>query len=130
MWGFPQKWTNVNLTHVQTGPLVSVRTTHTSVYVHLNTKDGIATKVSQAITFEVKVRYFTTKLLPVPLVTRQKHSRRLFMAVSIRTEVVSTSVQRLKIQSISVTVLLATAWRLTTEAACHKVGFGIIKISI
>lgn len=52
------------------------------------------------------------------------------MDVSIRMEVVNTSVQRLKIQSISVTVLLATAWQLTTEAVCHKVGFGIIKLRI
>lgn len=64
--------------------------------------------------------------LTVPLVTRQKPFHRLFMAVSIRTEVVSTSVQRLQSRSFSVTVLQATAWQLTTEAVCHKVGFGII----
>lgn len=63
LWFFLQKWTNVSLTHVLTGPLVSVRTIHISVYVYRNTKDGIVTKVTQANISVLKARNVTTKLL-------------------------------------------------------------------
>lgn len=129
---FLQKWTTVNLKHVPTGPLVSVRGTLISVYVHLNSRDDIATKVTQykQITSVLTARYFTSKLITVSSVTRQKRFRRRFTTVCIRTEGVITSAHRQKIQSIGVTVLLVTNWRLITDPVCRKVGFGVTEMRI
>lgn len=75
---------------------MSVRTTIISVYVHLNSRDGTVTKVIQAVT-KKEATYFTAKLLTGPLFTRQKQLRRIFITVSIRTEDVSISAQRMQI---------------------------------